>query len=150
MLNFDIVPEGTYKFLPSGMRVIFRNGAWRNAPVIGTTSSNPGNGSGEENPSAPTPSSSDRMDLKNLVTQGDLDLSVCQTYRLDNSTPTEKNIRLLNLPEGRAMSIVLEVEGKEGTLGFPPEISWPKGYPELVEGTNMVLIYYNGSTLMGL
>lgn len=78
--------------------MIFRSGAWRLlvANVV--------------NQDQPFVLELDRYDLRNDATIGVMDLSICQTFQLDNTTNSEKTLSFANIPTNRSITIVLQVE----------------------------------------
>ena len=124
--------------LSNGKKMIFRDGAWRLliANVV--------------NQDQPFVLELDRYDLRNDTTTGVMDLSVCQTFQLKNNTATAKSLSFVNIPTTRAITIVLQVEGKAGTLTFPQNITWPSGAPSLKDGQNLFVFYSNGGNIVAV
>ena len=124
--------------LSNGKKMIFRSGAWRllTANVV--------------NQDQPFVLELDRYDLRNDATVGVMDLSICQTFQLDNTTVSEKTLRFANVPTARSITIVLQVEGKDGTLIFPDDITWPSGNPSLKDGQNLFVFYSNGNSIVAV
>ena len=137
-----ILPENPTEdqvfLLSNGKKMIFRDGAWRLliANVV--------------NQDQPFVLELDRYDLRNDTTVGVMDLSICQTFQLNNTTTSEKTLSFANVPTTRSITIVLQVVGKAGTLVFPEEITWPSGSPSLKEGQNLFVFYSNGSSIVAV
>lgn len=135
-----ILPENPTEdqvfLLSNGKKMIFRSGAWRLliASVV--------------NQDQPFVLELDRYDLRNEATTGVMDLSICQTFQLNNTTTSEKTLSFANVPTSRSITIVLQVEGKAGTLVFPGNITWPSGNPSLKEGQNLFVFYSNGTNIV--
>ena len=135
-----ILPENPTEdqvfLLSNGKKMIFRGGAWRLliANVV--------------NQDQPFVLELDRYDLRNDVITGVMDLSISQTFQLDNTTNSEKTLSFANVPTTRSITIVLQVEGNAGTLVFPEEITWPSGNPSLKEGQNLFVFYSNGTNIV--
>ena len=135
-----ILPENPTEdqvfLLSNGKKMIFRGGAWRLliANVV--------------NQDQPFVLELDRYDLRNDATVGVMDLNICQTFQLDNTTVSEKTLSFANVPTSRSITIVLQVEGNAGTLVFPEEITWPSGNPSLKEGQNLFVFYSNGTNIV--
>lgn len=124
--------------LSNGKKMIFRSGAWRLlvANVV--------------NQDQPFVLELDRYDLRNDATTGVMDLSICQTFQLDNTTNSEKTLSFANIPTNRSITIVLQVEGKDGTLVFPENIIWPSDAPSLKDGQNLFVFYSNGNSIVAV
>lgn len=137
-----ILPENPTEdqvfLLSNGKKMIFRGGAWRLliASVV--------------NQDQPFVLELDRYDLRNDATTGVMDLSICQTFQLNNTTNSEKTLSFANVPTNRSITIVLQVEGKDGTLIFPDDITWPSGNPSLKDGQNLFVFYSNGSSIVAV
>ena len=137
-----ILPENPTEdqvfLLSNGKKMIFRDGAWRLliANVV--------------NQDQPFVLELDRYDLRNDVITGVMDLSISQTFQLDNTTNSEKTLSFANIPTNRSITIVLQVEGKDGTLVFPENIIWSSDAPSLKDGQNLFVFYSNGSSIVAV
>ena len=121
--------------LSNGKKMIFRGGAWR--LLIASVT----------NQEQPFVLELDRYDLRHDNTTGVMDLSICQTFKLDNTTSSKKTLSFANVPTGRSITIVLQVEGKAGALVFPEDIIWPSNTISLKDGQNLFVFYSNGSSI---
>lgn len=92
----------------------------------------------------------DTYDLDIEISEGAIDLANSQIFRIDNKVNRTVNLTITNQPAGRAMTIVLVVEGKVGTINWPGNIVWNNGTaPELGTNVSNVIIFWDGVRFLG-
>lgn len=131
--------------ISDGRQLVRKNGAWRQkVGLISTPAPTP----------TPAPTTTvlpfDRYDLKKMDTTGEMDLSVSQVFSLNNRMGDQTTqLFISNAPSNRSMTIILEINGFNGTVIFPSETIWSNGVPTLSAGKAIVVLYWNGTTLIG-
>lgn len=90
----------------------------------------------------------DRYDLKVGSTTGALDLNVQQVFTI--SATTNRTITFANVPSAtRSMTVVVELQGKGGTITWPT-ISWNGGVAPVLGNTlTVVVLLWTGSKWIG-
>ena len=75
---------------------------------------------------------------------GVIDLSKANAFVL-NAEGTEQAISLtvVNPPLEKAMTFTIDIRGNGRTVYFPGDFAFPNGEPELVEGTNLIIVHCN-------
>lgn len=92
----------------------------------------------------------DTYDLGIEISEGVLDLANSQIFRIDNKVSRTINLSFANQPADRAMTIVLVVEGKVGTINWPAGIVWNNATaPELGTNVTNVIIFWDGVRFVG-
>lgn len=92
----------------------------------------------------------DTYDLDIEISEGAINLANSQIFRIDNKVNRTVNLTITNQPAGRAMTIVLVVEGKVGTINWPGNIVWNNGTaPELGTNVSNVIIFWDGVRFLG-
>lgn len=92
----------------------------------------------------------DTYDLDIEISEGAINLANSQIFRIDNKINRTVNLTITNQPAGRAMTIVLVIEGKVGTINWPGNIVWNNGTaPELGTNVSNVIIFWDGVRFLG-
>ena len=132
-IEFPVDPsEDTLVNLPNNGVRVFQNGAFR---MVKHTVTGPA-----------IQLKFDRYDLAVAPTTGELDVAVAQTFKLDNTTASIKNIAVVNAPADRSMAIVLQINGNTGTVVFPETFDFGEEVPDFANANTSFTIYWNGST----
>lgn len=132
-IEFPTAPsEDTLVNLPNNAMRVFQNGAFRSVKHTVT------------GPAIQL--KFDRYDLAVASTTGELDIAVAQTFKLDNTTDSIKNITVVNAPVDRSMVIVLQITGNVGTVIFPEAFDFGDEVPDFTNTDISFTIYWNGTT----
>lgn len=93
----------------------------------------------------------DRYDLSITTTTGVIDVAQSQNYKIDNTTTGTRTVTISGAPANRALPVVINVLGKDGTIQWPGSISWNESKaPELGVTSTMVVLFWDGSGYTGI
>ena len=92
----------------------------------------------------------DTYDLAVELSEGVIELADSQVFRISNTVNRVINLSITNQPADRALTIVLVIEGKAGTINWPGNIVWNAGAaPELGTNVSNVIIFWDGVRFTG-
>ena len=92
----------------------------------------------------------DRYDILVNTTNGAIDANTTQVIKVDNTTASAKTVTVSNAPAGRAMTFVIKVTGKAGTIAYGNTVTWSGGTaPVLGTTQTLVVLFWDGSSFIG-
>lgn len=92
----------------------------------------------------------ERYDLNVVSSTGAIDASATQVIKIDNSTATTKTVNITNAPVGRAMTFVIKITGKAGTVNYANTVVWSGGSAPVLGNTyTLVALFWDGTAFTG-